>query len=98
MARQKSEKTPPTPPAAAAASSAARRRAPGLRPAVRLMKIGALPSGSMMTRSVVEDSANARQFMPSAYRPAGVGWEGGAKQSGDLPWQISESGEVEIET
>jgi hypothetical protein len=30
------------------------------------MKIGALPSGSMMTSSVVKASANARQFMPSA--------------------------------
>jgi hypothetical protein len=29
------------------------------------MKIGALPSGSMMTTSVMNASANARQFMPS---------------------------------
>jgi hypothetical protein len=30
------------------------------------MKIGALPSGSMMTMSVMNASANARQFMPTA--------------------------------
>src|SRR5256885_14316126 len=98
MSRPKSAKTTTNPPAAAAASSAARRRAPGLRPAVRLMKIGALPSGSMMTRSGMKDSANARQFMPSAYRPAGIGWEGGTKQSEDLPWKIAEKDEGEIET
>src|SRR5438552_1881129 len=98
MSRPKSAKTTTSPPAAAAASSAARRRAPGVRPAVRLMKIGALPRGSMMTSSVMKASANARQFIPSAYRPAGIRWKEMAKKTEDLLWKLAESDEVEIET
>src|SRR5207245_5039279 len=98
MSRPKSAKTTTSPPAAAAAPSAARRRAPGVRPAVRMMKIGARPRGSMMTSSVMKASANTRQFIPSAYRPAGIRWKEMAKQTEDLLWKLAESDEVEIET
>src|SRR5439155_557407 len=75
------------PPATAAASSAARLRAATERPAVRVMKIGALPSGSMVTTRVTNASPKALQLIAPCPRlsrqPTGsiaLGWIGDGGQ------------------